>query len=145
MAPIIRSRSVSSRLTRRAALSPSRSSWCMRPRDAAVMAVSAAEIRAEIARMKIRVGASASRAATSAGSFADEEGVDLGRIDVLRHKGLAKRAGEDEGQPAALGLLVLAHVGDQAGGVERVSGDLEQPHRQAGGGNRAGGAGGVLP
>ena len=64
MAPIIRSRSLSSRLTRRAARSPSRSSWCMRPREAAVMAVSAAEITAEIASRNNRVGASASRAAT---------------------------------------------------------------------------------
>ena len=48
-APIIVSWSAISRLTRRAARSPSRSSWCMRPRLAPVIEVSAAENRAESA------------------------------------------------------------------------------------------------
>ena len=36
-----------------------------------------------------------------------EEGTDLGRLDVARHEGLADAAHQDEGELAALDLLVL--------------------------------------
>ena len=58
-APIIVSWSLSNRLTRRAARSPSRSSWCMRPRLAPVSAVSAAENSAEMASRPKTIGARA--------------------------------------------------------------------------------------
>ena len=46
-APISRSRFSTSRLTQPAAREPSFSSWCMRPRDTAVSAVSEPEKKAE--------------------------------------------------------------------------------------------------
>jgi hypothetical protein len=61
-APIIVSWSDSSLLTRLAGLSPSRSSWCIRARLAAVSEVSAAENRAEIASRAMTMGARPSRA-----------------------------------------------------------------------------------
>jgi hypothetical protein len=62
MAPIIVSWSPISRLTRAAALSPSRSSWCMRARLAAVIEVSAAEIRPDRPSRAMRMGARPRRA-----------------------------------------------------------------------------------
>ncbi len=104
-----------SRLTRAAARSPSRSSWCMRPRLAPVSAVSAAENTPETASSARITGATANelcdhgRAPSSirkVGQAAD--------VDVLGHERLADAAGQDKRERPATRLLVLRHVPDKA-------------------------------
>ena len=61
-------------------------------------------------------------------------------VDLAADEGLADAARQDEGEPAAFGLLVAAHVVDQAGGVPVppvVAADRAQPHRQADGAEMA--------
>ncbi len=83
IAPIIFSWSAIIRLTRPAARSPSRSSWCMRPRLAAVMEVSAAEISAE----------SVSSRTTSTGARPASDGDDRSRECSFGDRGIRARPG----------------------------------------------------
>src|SRR5581483_7441316 len=74
----------------------------------------------------------------------DQEVARGGGVDALRHERVADAARQDEGQLAALGLLVLSHVRRQRIGAERTAGDVAEPRRQSGRGDGAGRALGVL-
>src|SRR6185437_9328285 len=137
MAPIIRSRSPISLLTLAARREPSFSNWNILPRETAVSAVSEPAKKADIASSKMI--AQKARAAVlmakrssggltgnyNAGSRSGGQNVPDG---VERHvpggKGFAEATGQDEGELAAAGLLIVGHVLQQQVRRRPLAGDL---------------------
>ncbi len=113
-APISLSRFSINRLTTPARSSPLVSCVCMRAREAAVSAVSEPEKKAEAAisnRIETSVGQIVCEKVRTESSITPiaflEEGFDFRHRHIIGDEGLADAMREDEGQLAALDLLVL--------------------------------------
>src|SRR5215203_5482818 len=123
MAPMKRSRWSKSRLTMPARMSPPFSKACMRAREAAVNAVSAAAKKADSTRERITTPAASQRlmwislgmvvGRLSATDFLDQKGVYGVGLDPLGNKALADATRQNEGECAGLHLLVLRHGVDE--------------------------------
>src|SRR5689334_17695499 len=118
MAPMKRSRVSSRRITIRARLSPALASACIRAFEAAVSAVSAPEKKAESNRQSTTTrtaiqGSTLTSAPPPCMSglrqLRGEEVPHRTGIDAARDEAFADAARQDEGESAALDLLVLVH------------------------------------
>src|SRR3954470_17856374 len=142
MAPMKRSRWFRSRLTMPARPSPAFSIACMRARDAAVNAVSAAAKKADSTRERSTIPAASQRLTWSSSGMASgrrpsvpeflgQEGAHSVGLDAGRDEAPADAARQDEGERAGLHLLVLRHGLNQRLRGSAAAGHVVQAGGQA--------------
>src|SRR3954447_9948006 len=142
MAPMKRSRWFRSRLTMPARTSPPFSRACMRAREAAVNAVSAAAKNADSTRERITIPAASQRLMwmssgmalvnrSSGAEFVGQEGAHGLGLDAAGDEAPADAARQDEGERAGVHLLVLGHRLDERLGRTAAAGHVLQAGRQA--------------
>src|SRR5262245_22375240 len=129
IAPIIRSRVSTRRLTRRARAFPFFSSCSIRARENPVSAVSLAEKKNDTAKQKTMMAREIQSSvniawSTLLGELFLNEGSHLGGLDVGRDEGATNASNQDEGQLASLDLLVLADQIHQPVRIRQAPGHL---------------------